>query len=68
MLPKIQMKIEEKNICKFRSTCILNTYHFVFLLPPEFLFYRTTSSLKTHFFVNRIIDPITGDVMNIVLL
>jgi hypothetical protein len=26
MPPKIQMKIEEKNVCKFRSTCILNTF------------------------------------------
>ena len=26
MLPKIQMKIEEKNVCKFRSTCNLNTF------------------------------------------
>jgi hypothetical protein len=26
MLPKIQMKIEEPNVCKFRSTCILNTF------------------------------------------
>ena len=26
MPPKIQMKIEVKNVCKFRSTCILNTF------------------------------------------
>ena len=26
MPPKIQMKIEGKNVCKFRSTCILNTF------------------------------------------
>ena len=26
MLPKIQKKIEENNVCKFRSTCILNTF------------------------------------------
>jgi hypothetical protein len=26
MPPKIQMKIEEKIVCKFRSTCILNTF------------------------------------------
>jgi hypothetical protein len=26
MPPKIQMKIEEKNVCNFRSTCILNTF------------------------------------------
>jgi len=26
MPPKLQMKIEEKNVCKFRSTCILNTF------------------------------------------
>jgi hypothetical protein len=29
MPPKIQMKIEEKNVCKFRSTCILNTFSIV---------------------------------------
>jgi hypothetical protein len=26
MPPKIQVKIEETNVCKFRSTCILNTF------------------------------------------
>jgi hypothetical protein len=26
MPPKIQMIIEENNVCKFRSTCILNTF------------------------------------------
>ena len=29
------------------------------------LFYLTTSSLKTHFFINRILYPITGDVTSI---
>jgi hypothetical protein len=26
MPPKIKMKIEDKNVCKFRSSCILNTF------------------------------------------
>ena len=29
MPSEIQMKIEEKNVCKFRSTCILNTFSIV---------------------------------------
>jgi hypothetical protein len=47
----------------------ISLYVFIYL---NFLFvYFTTNSLKlwtTHIFLNIVIDPITGDVMNIVAL
>ena len=53
------------NMCLHRNGQVA-----AFLLSCEFLicFIVTISSLKTHFFINRILDPITGDVMNIVPL
>jgi hypothetical protein len=47
----------------------ISLYVFIYL---NFVFvYFTTNSLKlwtTHIFLNRVLDPITGDVMNIVTL
>ena len=47
-------------------TTLETSFHICVIIWILNLFYRTTSSLKTHFFISRILDPITGDVKNIV--